>query len=318
MDRWVLQTAGCLSIILGAFLAWSVNPAAMLASNGATACFQHAQAAEASPEPAPGTTREDSSIDKNTAQGINAGVSGEKNLTNTEPDMAIPEQPSFPGAITRDLQKGGDGAPLIHLYYPEFSKGEVDKSILDFIKNAAAAYESDIGEFGKDEEKPANYESWEMDGFFSISRPNPDVASITFNIYSYSGGAHGNLLIRCLNYDLATQRLLEFADIFEDPQKALDIMSKISSKELLKELGEDAEEDMIQSGTSPEIDNFSNLSLRASGVLIEFQPYQVGPWAIGPQHVEIPLEDLAEAGPSVKIWPRAAANPPAPSGEAAP
>lgn len=224
-----------------------------------------------------------------------------------EPDSGAPEQPAYPGVTNNVLKRGGDGAPALLINYPAFVNNSVNDAMRSFALEQADDYEKDIQEsLGPDDEKPANYSTWELSGFYTVEKPNPDVASVTFNIYSYSGGAHGNLFIRCLNYDLVTGRQLVFDNLFKDREKALQLLSEISGAKLRAELGEEADEEMIKAGSAPDLNNFLNLSLAPQGLFIEFQPYQVGPWSIGPQRVEITLADLAAAGPNPAIWPDAA------------
>ncbi|MDE7371318.1 MAG: DUF3298 and DUF4163 domain-containing protein, partial [Desulfovibrio sp.] len=173
--------------------------------------------------------------------------------------------------------------------------------------------------------KPGRYGVWDLTGMYSLARPSPKVVSVIFNVYSYTGGAHGNLVITCRNYDLATGKRLDFADLFKDPEKALELMSAYARESLTKSLGEESDEEMIREGTAPELTNFGELALTPAGVTIQFQPYQVGPWSAGPQQVEMPLAALAAAGPEVAVWPDAAtaakaegaaATPPAKDGAA--
>ena len=62
---------------------------------------------------------------------------------------------------------------------------------------------------------------------------------------------------------------------------------------------------MLKDGTEPLVENFSSLTLTPEGICINFQPYQVAPWAAGPQRVDMPLAELAAAGPEARIWPQA-------------
>lgn len=214
------------------------------------------------------------------------------------------EQKIYPGVENKIFKSGNGNEPHVTIYYPAFGNEKVDEILREFAVEQGADYEKDIQDsFGPDDEKPESYEMWEMTGLYTISeRPSPNIVSVTFNIYSYTGGAHGNLFIRCINADLSTGKILTFADLFANPAKALEILSKISEQKLRAELGDEVEEDMLRSGVSPELNNFLNLSLNPEGLAVEFQPYQVGPWAIGAQRVEISLSDLAEAEPDPAVW----------------
>ena len=221
-------------------------------------------------------------------------------------ENSAPEQAVYPGVVNERIQRGGDGKPTLSLYYPVLNQAAVDADIRRWAAGVADAYEEETGKAGEgpDSEKPTSYGMWDLTGMFELSRPSEGVASVTFNVYSYTGGAHGNLDITCLNYDLRTGRRLSLADMFKDPEKALRLMSAWSRKELSNSLGEDADDDMIREGVAPDLRNFANLTLTSQGLRIEFQPYQVAPWSAGPQRVDMPLAELAAAGPEAQIWPQ--------------
>lgn len=220
-----------------------------------------------------------------------------------EPESATPEQASYPGVLNARIERGGNGAPAINLCYPVFGVPAVDDNIRQWAESVVKSYETEVlKSVPEGEEKPGSYGMWELTGLFTLERPSPRVVSLTFNIYSYSGGAHGNLIIECRNYDLENGRQLDFADLFKDPEKALQLMADYSLASLTKSLGDESDDEMIREGTAPDLRNFANLTLMPGILGIEFQPYQVGPWSIGPQRVDMPLRDLAAAGPEPSVW----------------
>lgn len=231
---------------------------------------------------------------------------GQSSSSLAEAQKDTPEQPTYPGVQNILYRSGEDNEPHAIIWYPAFGNEKVDAAIKYFVSSQGADFSMDVeASLPQDEEKPATYDQWEMSGTYSLSRPAPEIVSVTFNIYSYSGGAHGNLFIRCLNYDLRDGKALELDNIFGDPGKALAIMSAFCEKKLREDLGSEVDEDMLRGGTAPDTANFSNLSLRNDSIVVEFQPYQVGPWSIGSQSVSVPLKELADAKPSAAIWPDA-------------
>jgi len=142
----------------------------------------------------------------------------------------------------------------------------------------------------------------ELMGSYTLTRPSANALSIVFEIWTYTGGAHGNLDVIPLTYSLLSGQRLGLVDIFENVDKALEIMSAVSRKELATRLGGGRVDSMIHDGTEPLADNFSALALVPGGVRVYFQPYQVAPWAAGTQRVFIPLEKLAPAGPLHLLW----------------
>lgn len=204
------------------------------------------------------------------------------------PRTAGPSRLSTPMCSMNASSAAATANPAVSLYYPVLHQTAVDEAIRRWATDVADAYEKEISKAdGPDEEKPSSYGMWDLTGLFELTRPSEGVVSVTFRVYSYTGGAHGNLEITCLNYDLRTGRRLDLADLFKDPEKALQLMSAWSQKELARSLGEDTDEDMIRDGVAPDLRNFANLTLTPQGLRIEFQPYQVAPWAAGPQRVDM-------------------------------
>lgn len=221
----------------------------------------------------------------------------------SEPDETGWKQASYPGIQNRCVRNNKNGEPQVELWYPVLDNPAVDASIQKFVQFQTGNFLSEGDEIDRnDPEANEMLGRWELSGIFFVSRPSDRVISLTFNIYRFSGGAHGNIAIDCLNYDMETGKLLEFSDIFGNTQLALSLMSELSAKKLTKKLGEDGNEEMISAGTAPDETNFKNLTLIPDGLIIEFQPYQVGPWSIGPQRIRLSLEELAPAFPNPLIW----------------
>lgn len=237
-----------------------------------------------------------------------SGLSGEQaNLAQkgSEAEPTSQEQAVFPGIKNELFKLGGESSPSVNINYPFLNNPKVDSVIRDFVEKTGRAYIKDLNEtYSDEEEKPANYDQWEMLGFFTADRPNPDIISITFSISSYTGGAHGDLFVNVMNYDLKTGKEITLADMFADPQKAIELFSQGSPAKLRAALGEgDIEEEMLSDGTAPTDTNFAQFALNPNGLAVEFQPYQVGPWSIGQQHVDFTLDELMPAGPNPAIWP---------------
>lgn len=220
-----------------------------------------------------------------------------------EQDAQKITQSIYPGVKNMTLKRGGDGSPVIELNYPAFANEKVNAIIVAYIKKLASEYEEDI-KSEPDEAMPDSYDMWEMSGTYTIEYANPRIVSAIFNIYNYSGGAHGMITIACMDFNLESGAELTFDNLFSDPAKALAILSEGSIVKLRRELGDEADEEMIVAGAAPEKGNFANLILQEDGLTVQFQPYQVGPWSIGPQTVKFSLEELAAAGPNPEIWPK--------------
>lgn len=261
---------------------------------------------------------------------VPGAADGEPGLTDDTP--ATPEDAAaqlsgsqWPGVINHLLQRPLPDSPEdphgadIHIDYPSVGAPAVDADIRAWVTGIADVFTAhlnlsrqsltDAGASASDGENDADAgaamrPAFELWGSYSISRPSDAAVSITFEIWNYTGASHGNLDILTLNYSLLTGQRLAFMDLFEKPETALELMSNWSRKELGPRLGASTRARMLEAGTAPLVENFSSLTLTPQGVCINFQPFQVAPWAAGVQKVEMPLEALLPAAPLLALWGR--------------
>ena len=206
-----------------------------------------------------------------------------------------------PGIIEHQIVRTNrEDKPDINLSYPSVGIRAVDANIREWATGIANAFEETFNSPGlyPDENRPVP-ELWCS---YSLSHPSDKALSITFEVWTYTGGAQGNLDIMTLNYSLLTGQRLGLVDIFEDPDAALAIMSAWSRRELFQRLGGMRQEQYLRTGLNPVPENFASLTLTPSGIRINFQPYQVAPGMAGAQKVEIPIEELQPAHPLMLLW----------------
>lgn len=197
--------------------------------------------------------------------------------------------------------------------YPRFGVEAADQKAAEWVKrimNAAFADAQDVIEPNPDF-ADAGYE---MGITYRTVRPLEGVASVVFEIYTYhKGAAHPLTEVEVLNLDLENGEELTLDDIFANPDKALEIFAReapalINARlrgehpDMVKaDLGDD---DFFKDGFTPARENYSALSLEPGGVRVHFQQYQVLPYVFGLPDPLFPLEMLAPAGPSERIWPK--------------
>jgi signal peptidase I len=118
-----------------------------------------------------------------------------------------------------------------------------------------------------------------------------DFASFTFNISQfYAGAAHPFATIETFNFDERTGRLIKLADLFQPGSDWLSVLSQecrslLAAVAAVGPIG-------TGSGTSPVASNFSAWALTPWGLSIQFQEYQVGPYADGQPTIMIPFSAL--------------------------
>ena len=206
-----------------------------------------------------------------------------------------------PGIIEHQIVRTNrEDKPDINLSYPSLGIRTIDANIREWATGIANAFEETFNSPGlyPDGNRPVP-ELWCS---YSLSHPSDKALSITFEVWTYTGGAQGNLDIMTLNYSLLTGQRLGLVDIFEDPDAALAIMSAWSRRELFQRLGGMRQEQYLRTGLNPVPENFASLTLTPSGIRINFQPYQVAPGMAGAQKVEIPIEELQPAHPLMLLW----------------
>ena len=223
-----------------------------------------------------------------------------------------------PGVIDHLLKRpageseGSAFVPVtININYPSFGHAAIDADIRDWATGIADAFENhfdgtvlapiavpedaDMELDNKAEPAPV---SLDLQGSYTVSRPSGNAVSITFELWNYTGGPSGNMDIITLNYSLITGQRLDLVDLFELPETALHLMSTFSRRELGKTMGGQR----LLNGTEPLPENFASLTLTPEGIRIHFQPYQVAGWEMGAQEVDMPLAELATAGPLLTLW----------------
>ena len=193
----------------------------------------------------------------------------------------------------------------VSIHYPVLNIAAIDEDIQDWAQQTATAFVSEFSEMPNDpseaSEQPRD-RVYELKATYRIVRASPKVVSVVWDVWSFTGGAHGNLDIIAFVYDSGSGQPLELSDLFADEQSALNLLSALSYDKLPAMLGSMADEEMIKSGATPDLDNFTCVVPTPEGVRIFFQPYQVAPWAAGPQEVDISLQELQDAGPRRAYW----------------
>ena len=139
-------------------------------------------------------------------------------------------------------------------------------------------------------------------------RHHPELWSLAFQIYSYTGGAHGNHWTDTYNYHPKTNSILTLEDLFNDP-KAWEILDTavlagvISEKQKRwAEWNSDEPYDSTQDFFMEELE-FNAETLNSwvvtkkeglNGILFFFAPYAVGPYAEGGYEVFVPIAVIQE------------------------
>jgi hypothetical protein len=188
----------------------------------------------------------------------------------------------------------------IDVHYPVFGKALIDQDIALWAHRVVETFTKGLGDDHANLRQARN----ELRAGYTVSYASPRSLTVTYEIWTYTGGIHGNNDIITLSYDVESGQRLLFEDLIVATDTALERLSAYCLASLRNVLGADLDETMLKSGTAPELDNYSSFSLFPAGLRIHFQPYQVAPFVAGAQRVDVPLEVILDAGPHLELWGR--------------
>ncbi len=142
-----------------------------------------------------------------------------------------------------------------------------------------------------------------MEATYQVTNGTDGLLSILYTVADYwSGAAHPNQYARVLNFNLIVGQEIALADLFLPGSNFLQVISDYCVADLKNQ-----DRLMFEAGALPTTDNYQNWNITPQGLLISFDPYQVGPYAMGPSSVTIPYTDLKQilnpAGPLAPLMP---------------
>jgi hypothetical protein len=197
----------------------------------------------------------------------------------------------------------------VDVEYPQLT-GFVDPNFEKFNQAVRALAARKVADFKKEmTPTPGDEPAAELPGenlgsdigmSYEVMLAKDDLISVEFIVSSYSAGAaHPNSYTEVLNFDLRSGQLLKLADLFQPGAKYVQALSRYAIDDLKqqsKKAGADAmlEDDWIQKGAGADPANFDNWTITKPGLKLTFDPYQVGPYAAGPQQVLAPYAALRD------------------------
>lgn len=180
---------------------------------------------------------------------------------------------------------------IVNMTFPAFDNLNISKSIKDYISTTVADFkaENNFNDLSPEEKDRLK----QMGRKYTISSTyktykTSKISSVIFSIATDTGGAHGNLIIKTLNFD-TTGHLIEIGSLFKPESNYLTRLSDLSRPKLKENL-KDAIGEWYLDGTTPSTDNFASFYLKDDSTLvIIFQPYQVAPWVAGTPEVSFSI-----------------------------
>ncbi len=115
-----------------------------------------------------------------------------------------------------------------------------------------------------------------------------DLLSLTVNYYQYTGGAHGDYIIKPYNYQIKTGKPLALKDFFKEGYD----YKTIINNEIKKIIAKDPQNYFTDGFKS--IRDDQEFFITPQGIVVYFQVYDIAPFAAGVPEFPIPFSKLKE------------------------
>ncbi len=139
----------------------------------------------------------------------------------------------------------------------------------------------------------------DMTGTYELKNNDKGVLSITLENYAFAGGAHGNTIVKALNFDIMTGHIYTLPELFKPNSDYIKRISNIIKAQ-------------IRARDLPILDEFTEISpnqyfyIADRCLVIFFQLYEITPYYIGIPYFPISiyeLEDIInEQGPLQRMF----------------
>lgn len=165
-----------------------------------------------------------------------------------------------------------------------------NKTISGFVTKASNEFRKDSRSAAADLQDNPDSPGYLLNISYETIHADPNVISLIFKNYAFTGGAHGNTASKVFNYDMNRGQWLKLGDLFQPNSNYLKVISdyciaKIKSRNI-------SDDDWIRNGAGPKKENYENWNITPQGLMITFDAYQVAAYAAGPQEIVVPYSTL--------------------------
>lgn len=219
---------------------------------------------------------------------------------------ATPVSPLLLGSQTL-FESSANPEYTLRVYYPQFEQNITPQmqSFNNFSKQMAKELmDSYLSELAKSPVTPdPNFHPSFMEATYQVTNGTHGLLSILYKVADYwSGAAHPNQYFRVVNFNLRAGKEIALADLFLPGSNFIQPIADYCIADLKKQ-----DRLMFEAGAQPEAVNYQNWNITPQGLQISFDPYQIGPYALGPSTVVVPYADLKQiinpAGPLAPYYP---------------
>ena len=190
----------------------------------------------------------------------------------------------------------------IDVQYPQITGGanptfeKFNQLVRALVTKKVAEFKKDLQPKEGDEPPPEGSMGSDLNVGYDVGLAQDDLISVQFSVGSYyQGAAHPNTFTEVINYDLKNGKLLKLADLFKPGAKYLPAIANYCITDLKKQAKDKSlEASEIENGAAANAKNYQTWTITRKGLGINFDAYQVGPYAAGPQFVLVPYANLKD------------------------
>jgi len=176
-----------------------------------------------------------------------------------------------------------------------FLNSNIDKKVQATTISEAA--EQFLENYKIDKKDYPDLSPYQVEVSMSVSYSSPEILSIKAAYYSYSGGAHGNMTTKYLNFNPQTGNLFTPSSLFENKKGFTDLAEQLFRKE--NKISNT--ENINSTGFWFDKDTFylpDSIGFSETGILLIYNQYEIASYADGPIELLIPIE---KALPFLKV-----------------
>jgi hypothetical protein len=174
----------------------------------------------------------------------------------------------------------------IDIEYPYFPglDASFNKEISDYVSKYKSEFEQSTKSNwqARKDTDPTTPDNPETKFYFKMTwtpvQVNDRYISFIIETYSFSGGAHGDEVVRSFNYDVKNNKVITFEDFIGNNEYNLQKVAEMASKDVKSMLDKDV---IFPEGTDPNFTNFSTFVFNKDNLIIYYQKYQVAPGSEG-------------------------------------
>ncbi|HEX8921938.1 MAG TPA: DUF3298 domain-containing protein [Pyrinomonadaceae bacterium] len=188
--------------------------------------------------------------------------------------------------------------------FNQLVKSRVTKELADFRKQMMSLSAEDLKML------PAGVNNY-IEISYNIEYADNNLISVSFLEGTFGGGVHPNYNYFTITYDLKNGREIKLSELFKPGANYLKAVSDYATRDLQGRKMPDSDEnmglaqDIFAEGATAKAENYRNWNLTKKGLMFTFDPYQVGPYAAGPQTVIVPyaeLKAIARSGGPLELF----------------